>query len=304
MLKIKNLTVYSNRNNNKKYLIKDICFSLEKGDSLGIIGKSGSGKSTLAKALLHIFDNNVYLESGDIFINNNSFDNKMRGKHISLLFQNPNTYLNPLMKVGKQISEMLIYHNKYDKKAAKEKTLEFMKKFGIEQANKIYNYYPYEISGGMQQKICLCICLICNPDIVIFDESFSFLDTDTKQEILTIIKNYQKETNCVLILISHDFKEIYNMCNKIAIMNDGMMVEFGTKNEIVLQPRHPHTQELLMIYLSFFKSIYFTPIHYEVLTNNTSFTILSDTHYVRGIIQYKNTDYDKIKEEIYEHLNA
>ena len=161
MLEVKNLTIYSANNNIKKYLLRDICFSLNKGDCLGIISKTGEGKSTLAKALLQIYDHNVQLEKGTIFINNKEFDTSFRGTTISLLLQNPNSYLNPLMKVGKQIAEMLIYHLKENKKIAKQKTIEMMEYVGIKNSKEVYNYLPHELSGGMQQRICLCIALIC-----------------------------------------------------------------------------------------------------------------------------------------------
>lgn len=305
MFKVTNLSIYYNNNKEKHFLLQDICFSLNKGDCLGIIGKSGAGKSTLAKALLKIYENNVIEESGDIHLNGIPFDSSFRGKKICLLFQNPNSYLNPLMKVGKQISEMLTTHLKFNKKEAKLKSIEFMKKIGLTNAEKLYNYYPYELSGGMQQKVSLCIALVCNPDILILDECSSYLDNKSKKDILSTIKELQKENNFTIIMISHDLNEIYYLCNKIAIMNDGQMIEFGTKNEILSSPLHPHTIELLYDYLRFYENIdydYYVPSTFTYIPN---ITMLSDTHYVRlPILQtkVKPSNFDEIKERIYERL--
>ena len=311
MLNVKNLNVYCFQNATKKYLLKDITFLLKKGESLGIIGKSGSGKSTLAKALLKIYENNIYYEKGEIILNDIPFNSSFRGKKISLLFQNPNSYLNPLMKVGKQISEMLVYHYKERKKVAKAKAIEFMKKFGLKEAEKIYNYYPHEISGGMQQKICLCISLICNPEVLILDESTSFLDAETKEEILKLIKDIQKESKFSLIMISHDFKEIYSVCDKIAIMRNGSMIEFGNKKEIILKPIHPHTIELLLDYLRYYKNIerFNCPTLNIELVESAPITMISDTHYVRSWFLDKLSpkinfpkNITQLKEEIYENI--
>lgn len=307
MFKVNNLSLYTL--NNKKYLLKDVCFSLNKGESLGIIGKSGDGKSTLAKALLQIYDDNVFVESSNIYLNDEQFSNSFRGKKISLLFQNPNTYLNPLMKVGKQIAEMLMYHFKDSKKSAKLKTIALMEKMNIENAKTIYNYYPFEISGGTKQKICLCIALICNPDILILDESTSYLDKNTKKTILKLIKDLQKEYNFTLIMISHDFKEIYKMCDKVAIMRKGEMIEFGKKDEIIFNPMHPYTIEILCDYLRYYTDVenFTCP-----LINNEQFiisiTMISDTHYVRSCFLNSNckihypSNLKNIKEAIYETL--
>lgn len=310
MITVNNLNICYKSKETLTYLLKDICFTLNDGQCLGIIGKSGAGKSTLAKALLQIYDDNVFLESGEILINNIPFNKYMRGKMISLLFQNPNSYLNPLMKVGKQIEEMLTYHFKENKKVAKKKTLEIMEKVGIKDASTIYNYYPSEISGGMQQRICLCICLICVPKILILDESTSFLDKETKEDILKLIKCLQKEYNFTLIMISHDFKEIFSMCDTIAIINNGEMIEFAKKEELVLHPSHPCTIELLYDYLRYYKNIdkfTFTDINIET---PAPIQYLSDNHYVRSWhlsnkISFNIPDnFKKVKEEIYEHIRS
>lgn len=308
MFKVNNLTVIYKNRNTSTYLLQDICFSLGQGQCLGIIGKSGAGKSTLAKSLLQIYDDNIFLESGEILIDNKHFNNSMRGKVISLLFQNPNSYLNPLMKVGKQIEEMLTYHLRENKKDAKKKTIEFMKRVGIENAPTVYNYYPSQISGGMQQRICLCICLICNPKILILDECTSFLDSETKEEILKLIKELQQEYNFTLIMISHDFKEIYHMCDTIAIISKGKMIEFGKKDELILNSKHPQTIELLYDYLRYYKNI--APFTFKPLNIDTPAPInyLSKSHYVRSWYLTNNISFDEpsnfkqIKEEIYEHI--
>ena len=311
MLKVNNLTVYSHLNSSKKYLLRDVSFSLNKGDSLGIISKSGEGKSTLAKALLNIFDSGIHKENGLIEIDGVPFENKMRGRKISLMYQNPNSYLNPLMKVGKQIEEMLTYHFKLNKKEAKSRTLQLMEKVGLTDALKLYDYYPYEISGGMQQRICLCIAIITEPDILILDESTSYLDNASKQEILDLIKKFQQERKFTIIMISHDFKEIYSSCNKIAIMRKGELIEFGNKDEIILNPIHPYTVELLCNYLKFYTDIesFRCPLMNIEVEKCAPITMISETHFVRSWYLDKQAlkinypfNLNEIKEQTYENL--
>lgn len=313
MFEVNNLSVYLRNNNEKNYLLQDICFKLKDGESLGIIGKSGDGKSTLAKALLHIFDANIFYESGSIKVDKIYFEQSMRGKVISILFQNPNSYLNPLMKIGKQIEEMLVYHYKLSKKDAKKNVIDLMKKVNLPNPDTLYNYYPYEISGGMQQKICLCISLICKPKILIIDEGTSYLDFKSKAEILTLIKQLQKEWNFSLIFISHDLNEIYSMCDNIAIMRKGHLIEFGKKDEIILNPIHPYTMEILSNYLQFYEDIdeHYCSFKSEYADNICKIIMVSETHYVRAIHLNESpnnfsisSNYKIIKERIYENLRT
>lgn len=311
MLKVENLTLYYKSNNTKKYLLNDVSFHLNRGDCLGIISKTGDGKSTLAKALLGIYDTNVICEKGEIKIDNLPFIKNFRGKKISLIFQNPNSYLNPQMKLGKQIDEMLIYHYKENKKIAKQKALSLMENVGIENSKRIYNCYPHEISGGMQQRICLCISLICNPDILVLDECTSYLDNDSKENIIKLIKVLQNKYNFTLIIISHDFKEIYSMCNKIAIMRRGQMIEFGDKDEIFLNPIHPYTIELICDYYRYTanETIFTCPLMEIELLQAPPITNISSTHYVRSwylddraIKVTLPSNIKEIKEKVYETI--
>ena len=177
-----------------------------------------------------------------------------------------------------------------------------MKEVGLD--NKYYNYYPFELSGGLQQKVCLCISLICEPKILILDESTSYLDSDCKYEILEMIKRLQNEYKFTLIMISHDFKEIYNYCDKIAIMKDGEIVEFGKKNEIILNPYHAHTIELLSLYLSYFKEVDYLLLSNNLNKDSSLINIMSDTHYFKGTSDKEfKSNYSKIKEDVYETLN-
>ena len=281
MISVNNLSAYYIHNNVKNYILKNITFSLNKGDCLGIIGKSGDGKSTLAKSLLNINETNICLENKNIFMNNKPLYPNDIGSKISLLFQNPNSYLNPLMKVGKQISEMLIYHHKENKNIAKHKTLNFMKEVEINNAETVYNLYPHEISGGIQQRICLCISLICNPEILILDECTSFLDKATKINILNLIKKLQSKYKFTLILISHDFNEIAFLCNKVAIMRKGQIVEFGTLEEIINNPLHPYTVEIFYDYLRYYHNV--EKINFEFTISQDSIKTITNTHFVRPV---------------------
>lgn len=303
MFTVKDLCVFYTYNKEKHYILKDISFSLDQGDCLGIIGKSGDGKSTLAKSLLKLFDPNTTFEKGTIELNNKEVSLKDRGTKISLLFQNPNSYLNPLMKIGAQISEMLIYHNKDKKDIAKEKSLKFMKEVGIENAEYVYNLYPHELSGGMQQRLCLCMTLICKPQILILDECTSFLDKKSQEIILNIIKKLQKEYKFTIILISHDFNEISFICNKIAIIKKGQVVEFGEINEVINSPLHPYTMEIFYDYLRYYKNIEYIDFTHE--NSDDYIKYISKTHFVKSIketnINYEH-NYSLIKEQLYETI--
>ena len=311
MLEVKDLTICNINNDTKTYLLQDIYFSLNKGDSLGIISKTGEGKSTLAKALLQIYDYNVIPQSGSITINSEPFTTSHRGRVISLLPQNPNCYLNPLIKVGKQIDEMLIYHLKENKKIAKQKSIEMMEMVGIENAKDIYNHYPCELSGGMQQRICLCIALVCKPQILILDEPTSYLDKETKNSVLSLIKNLKEKYEFTLIIISHNFKEIYSLCNKIAIMRKGQLIEFANTDELILNPCHPYTIELLCDYLRYYENTpsFSCPLLEIELHYAPPITHISNTHFVRSWYldnQAPKLDLpinlSEIKEKVYEHI--
>ena len=281
MLTVNNLSSYYTHNKTKHYILKDITFHLNEGDCLGIIGKSGDGKSTLAKSLIQITDSNTKIEFKDLLINNKDLNQKYRGKKISLLFQNPNSYLNPLMKIGEQISEMLIYHFETKKVIAKSKSLEFMKEVGIDDVEKVYNLYPHQLSGGMQQRICLCISLICNPQILILDECTSFLDKETKINILNLLKHLQSKYHFTLILISHDFNEIKFLCNKVAVMRKGEIVEFGMIDEVINSPRHPYTMEILYDYLRYYQNV--EKISFEYISSQNITENITSTHFVKRV---------------------
>lgn len=304
MLTVKRLSAYT-FNNKRSHLLKDISFSINKNDSLGIIGKSGDGKSTLAKALLNICDKNVYIESDGIFLNDEQLNKKHIGKKISLVFQNPNSYLNPNMKVGMQIQEMLLIHCKDDKKIAKEKTLTTMKEVGIENASEVYDYYPYQISGGIKQKICLCIAIICKPEVVILDEALSYLDEISKEEIFCLLNTLKEKYNFTLIFISHDFKEIYKLCNKIAVIKKGSIIEFGLKDEVIFNARHPYTLELLYYFVRYYKNIPLISFTEKCEDSESLGDIkLSETHYFKNFQPSDYADLIKkisaLKENIYE----
>lgn len=303
MFTVKDLCVFYTYKKEKHYILKDVNFSLNQGDCLGVIGKSGDGKSTLAKSLLKLFDSNITLEKGTIELNNKEISHKDRGTKISLLFQNPNSYLNPLMKIGPQISEMLIYHHKYKKNIAKEKSLKFMKDVGIENNEEVYNLYPHELSGGMQQRLCLCMTLICKPEILILDECTSFLDKESREIILNIIKKLQKEYNFTIILISHDFNEISFICNKIAILKKGQIIEFGEINEVINSPIHPYTMEIFYDYLRYYKNIEYINFTHE--DGDDCIRYISKTHFVKPIkevtINYEY-NYSLIKEQLYDTI--
>lgn len=252
ILDVKNLQISFRTGNGNVQAVRDISFELNRGETIAVVGESGSGKSVTARAIMGILAPNAMVESGEIIyedrdllkISEEEFC-KLRGSHISMVFQDPLSSLNPIVKIGKQITETMILNGKMSKREAKERAIGLMREVGIPEAERRYNQYPFELSGGMRQRIVIAIALAGDPDILICDEPTTALDVTIQSQILELINGLKEKRNLSVIFITHDLGVVANMADKIAVMYAGKIVEYGSVDEIFYDPRHPYTWALL-----------------------------------------------------------
>ena len=232
--------------------LNDVSIHLKEGEVLGIVGESGSGKSVTTKAILGILPKNSIIEEGEILYKGADLTKykekdfySLRGKEISLIFQDPLSALNPIMKIGKQITEALVLREHMSKEDAKKRALELMEMVGITNPEVRYEQYPFQFSGGMRQRIVIAIALASNAKIMICDEPTTALDVTIQAKILDEIKSIKKSQGLSVIFITHDLGVVANMADRICVMYAGKIVEVGTAEEIFYSPAHPYTWALL-----------------------------------------------------------
>jgi ABC-type oligopeptide transport system ATPase subunit len=262
ILVVKNLSVrYITRKNIfslkgiKFSAVENVSFNISKGETLGLVGESGCGKSTVAKAILRLFNKNlneaeilgeILLNTGDKFVNLQKLKNSEMRKYrnlIQIIFQDPYSTLNPRFTIGKIIEEPLLYNTFYGKKKRNEKVKYIMESIGI-SPNKI-NSYPFEFSGGQRQRISIGRALATEPKIIIADEPVSSLDVSIQAQILNLLSDLQKEFNLSMLFISHDLSVVKQICNNIAVMYKGQIVESGSSNEVYFHPKNEYTKLLI-----------------------------------------------------------
>ena len=223
----------------------------EKG-FVSIVGESGSGKSVACKTIMRILSSNGYIKDGQILFDGKDLTKisekdmeKVRGKDIAMIFQDPMTSLNPTMTIGKQIMEPIIKHQGFSKEDARKRALELIELVGISDAEKRFKQYPHQFSGGMRQRIVIAISLACNPKVLIADEPTTALDVTIQAQILELIKDLQEKTGVAVIFITHDLGVVANMADRVAVMYAGKIIEYGTSDDIFYDPKHPYTWGLL-----------------------------------------------------------
>ena len=239
-------------------VIRNISFHVDKGETLAIVGESGSGKSVTTKAILGLIDDNGKMDSGTIYFRNDDeiidlgkldekgFQQKIRGKKIAIIFQDPMTSLDPTMNIGKQVMEGMLLHKLVkDKKEAKQKAIKLLEDVGIDLPEKRFKQYPHQLSGGMRQRVVIAIALACEPDLLIADEPTTALDVTIQAQILDLIKKIQKDTGISIIFITHDLGVVANVADRVAVMYAGQIVEEGLCDEVFYNPKHPYTWGLL-----------------------------------------------------------
>ena len=255
ILSVSNLKkVYTTRfGGNQVQALKNINFSVDKGEYVAVMGESGSGKSVFTKTFVGMLDGNGSITGGSIMYDGKDLAKfkkekewmTIRGKKIAMVMQDPMTSLNPLKKVGKQIQECIELHQGLKGAVAKKATLQILEKVGIPYPEMRYNQYPHEFSGGMRQRVVIAIAVACRPQILICDEPTTALDVTIQAQILELIRNLQAEYHMSVIYITHDLGVVANVADRVAVMYAGQIVEVGKVDEIFYDARHPYTWALL-----------------------------------------------------------
>lgn len=252
LLEVKNLCVNFGTYGGEVKAVRGVTFDLHKGETLAIVGESGSGKSVACKTIMRILSSNSYIKDGQILFDGKDLTKisekdmeKVRGKDIAMIFQDPMTSLNPTMTIGKQIMEPIIKHQGFSKEDARKRAIELIELVGISDAEKRFKQYPHQFSGGMRQRIVIAISLACNPKVLIADEPTTALDVTIQAQILELIKDLQEKTGVAVIFITHDLGVVANMADRVSVMYAGKIIEYGTSDDIFYDPKHPYTWGLL-----------------------------------------------------------
>ena len=252
MLKVKGLSIYFEEKGKRQEAVKNISFTMNKGEILGLVGESGSGKTMTALTIAGLLKTDAVLDEGEIiFEGNNLLEftekemRKIQGKDISMIFQEPMTALNPTMRIGKQIEEALVLHTNLSRTERKEKVLKALEDVEMKHPDEVYRKYPYELSGGMRQRVLIAAAIICRPKLLIADEPTTALDVTTQESILKLLKKLNKKYNMGILFISHNLKVINEVCNRVIVMKDGNMVEEGQVEEVFHFPKEEYTKELI-----------------------------------------------------------
>ena len=242
------------------HAVNDISFSLSRGETLGIVGESGCGKSVTANSIMQLIPPNGYIANGEIkyypseasapklltsYKRNGKEIREIRGKDIAQIFQDPMTSLNPVYSIGYQIMENLRNHEDISKEEGKNRIIKLLKELGIPAPEQRYNDYPYQFSGGMKQRVMIAIAMICNPNILIADEPTTALDVTIQAQILRLMKQLQDVFGTSIILITHNIGIVASVCDSVAVMYLGRIVEYGTVRQIFKNPMHPYTRALM-----------------------------------------------------------
>jgi len=232
--------------------LNDVSIHLKEGEVLGIVGESGSGKSVTAYSLMGLTAHPGKLIGGSLDFNGHHINDmtekdfcKMRGNEVSIIFQDPMTSLNPVYTIGNQIEEVIRLHTDKDKKQSYERAKELLELVGINEPEKRLKQYPHELSGGMRQRVMIAIALACEPKLLIADEPTTALDVTIQAQILELMMDLKEKLGMAIIMITHDLGIVASMCERIAVMYAGRIVEYGTTDDIFYNPKHEYTKGLL-----------------------------------------------------------
>lgn len=252
VLTVENLNVTFNTKYGSAVAVNDVSFTLKKGEKLGLVGESGSGKSVTSKSIMRLLQSPPAKVEGKIFLEDKNLleisEKEMqtyRGNELAMIFQEPMVSLNPLFTIGNQLSEVIQFHQKCSKKECYQKVIEMLRTVGIPSPETRFKQYPFELSGGMRQRVMIAMALLCRPKVLIADEPTTALDVTIQAQIMDLLKKLNKDFDVSIILITHDLGLVAETVDTVAVMYAGRIVEKGPVREIFFNPRHPYTKGLL-----------------------------------------------------------
>ena len=253
ILEIKNMHTYFYTDSGVVKSVDGVDIELKEGSTLGIVGESGSGKSVTAMSVMgllmgttgKVVEGEILLNGDDIIHLSEDEKRKLRGSKISMIFQDPMTSLNPVMKIGDQIMECILMHQNVSKKEAEAKAIEMLKLTGLPRVEKMMKEFPFQLSGGQRQRVMIAMALVCNPEILIADEPTTALDVTIQAQILDLMNHLKEEIGTSILFITHDLGVVAEVCDEVVVMYCGRVVEKGTVYDIFEKPSHPYTEGLL-----------------------------------------------------------
>ncbi len=253
IIEVKHLQTQFTRDNKKTVVLDNVSFHIKKGEVLGLVGESGCGKSVTSLSIMRLFkDTTGEITNGEIKYNgtnllsiSESSMRGIRGKEIAMIFQEPMTSLNPVMKIGEQLMESIRLHLGYSDKQAREHAVSMLTKVGIPRPQEIMSEYPHQLSGGMRQRIMIAMAMSCRPNLLIADEPTTALDVTIQAQILDVMKQLQAEEHMSMLLITHDLGVVAEMCNRVVVMYAGRVVEEASVYDLFDDPKHPYTKGLI-----------------------------------------------------------
>lgn len=252
LLEIENLHIAFDTPRGELRVVNDINFSIAEGEIFGLVGESGCGKSVTCLSILQLIPKPGKIAQGeiryrgdDLLKKSKSEMQKIRGDEIAMIFQDPFTSLNPVFRIGRQLSDVLRHHSQVDKKEAKKRILSMLDSVGLPDVERIYSSYPHELSGGQQQRVMIAMALISKPRLIIADEPTTALDVTIQAQILRLLRNLCDEHGISVLLITHDLGVVSEVCDRSAVLYAGKVVESGATQALLTNPQHPYTQGLL-----------------------------------------------------------
>lgn len=245
VLEVNNLSLIINKPTEEVFLLKDVNFKILKGQVVGLVGETGSGKTLTMLAVMRMLNKNIKVKSGSIIFMGNDITNSANKKEISMIFQNQKLALSPLYKISSQMYDVIKANKNLPHKAIKEYCLCLLKEVGFSKPEDVYNKYPFELSGGMLQRVILAIAFSMEPKLLIADEPTTALDPDVQNYSLYLIKQFQQKLCNSIILITHDFSVVKKICNNVMVMKSGTIIEHGLVENVLRSPQHIYTKQLI-----------------------------------------------------------
>ena len=252
LLEVKNLRTEFKRDKTWVTAVNNVSFSIQPGEILGLVGESGCGKSVTSLSIMKLLARNSKISNGEILLNGKDLlkedkkgMRKIRGREVAMIFQEPMNSLNPCMRIEKQLTEAILLHNNFSKEEAHNRAFEVLKSVGIPEPDMTLKSYPHQLSGGMCQRVMIAMAMSCEPELLIADEPTTALDVTIQAQILDLLRNLKNKINSSIMLITHDLGVVAQMCEKIAVMYAGHIVEYGTTDEIFYNPQHEYTKGLI-----------------------------------------------------------